>query len=66
MNAPVTTPALSGYLRADGRKGIRNIVVVAIWSNARTTWRAGWSRLSGQPVHLIGLRAASRTNTRTR
>ena len=29
MNAPVTTPALSGYLRADGRKGIRNIVVVA-------------------------------------
>ena len=29
MNAPTTTPALSGYLRADGLKGIRNIVVVA-------------------------------------
>ena len=31
---------INAYLRADGRKGIRNTVVVATWSNARITSRA--------------------------
>lgn len=49
------TPALSGYLRSDGRKGIRNVIVVAyLVECAHHVAReiAGWFR--GQPVHLIG------------
>ncbi|MEG1323814.1 MAG: UxaA family hydrolase, partial [Janthinobacterium sp.] len=55
MNAPVTTPALSGYLRADGRKGIRNIVVVAYMVEcAHHVARLMVNAFPGQPVHLIG------------
>ena len=55
MNAPTTTPALSGYLRADGRKGIRNIVVVAYMVEcAHHVARLMVNAFPGQPVHLIG------------
>ncbi len=29
--------SMQGFLRADGRKGIRNAVVVVTWSSAPTT-----------------------------
>ena len=47
--------ALAGYLRADGRKGIRNIVVVAYMVEcAHHVARLVVERFAGQPVHLIG------------
>ncbi|HEY4075018.1 MAG TPA: UxaA family hydrolase [Herbaspirillum sp.] len=49
------TMALSGYPRADGRKGIRNIVVVAYMVEcAHHVARHVVSMFPGQPVHLIG------------
>lgn len=55
MNAPDTLPPLSGYLRADGRKGIRNIVVVAYMVEcAHHVARLMVNAFPGQPVHLIG------------
>jgi len=48
-------PALSGYLRADGRKGIRNIVVVAYTVEcAHHVARLIVNAFPGQEVHLIG------------
>lgn len=48
-------PGLSGYLRADGRKGIRNIVVVAYMVEcAHHVARLVVNAFPGQPVHLIG------------
>ena len=35
-----------GFERSDGRKGIRNYVLVAYWSNALTTWRGRSPRRS--------------------
>src|SRR5437868_4875993 len=50
-----TAPVLSGYLRADGRKGIRNIVVVAYMVEcAHHVARLVVNAFPGQPVHLIG------------
>ncbi len=50
-----TLPALSGYLRADGRKGIRNVVVVAYTVEcAHHVARLIVNAFPGQEVHLIG------------
>jgi altronate dehydratase large subunit len=47
--------ALSGYPRADGRKGIRNVVVVAyLVECAHHVARLIASSFPDQPVHLIG------------
>ncbi len=48
-------PALGGYLRRDGRKGIRNIIVVAyLVECAHHVAREIANSFRGQPVHLIG------------
>ncbi|WP_426323136.1 UxaA family hydrolase [Pseudoduganella sp. R-43] len=48
-------PALSGYLRADGRKGIRNVVAVAYTVEcAHHVARLVVNAFPGQEVHLIG------------
>jgi altronate hydrolase len=48
-------PVLSGYPRADGRKGIRNIVAVAYTVEcAHHVARLVVNAFPGQPVHLIG------------
>jgi altronate hydrolase len=50
-----TLPVLSGYPRADGRKGIRNVVVVAyLVECAHHVARLIVNNFPGQPVHLIG------------
>jgi altronate hydrolase len=47
--------ALRGYLRADGRKGIRNVVAVAyLVECAHHVARAIAARFADRPVHLIG------------
>jgi altronate hydrolase len=51
----ITLAALSGYPRADGRKGIRNVVVVAyLVECAHHVARLVVNAFPGQPVHLIG------------
>jgi len=48
-------PQLQGYLRSDGRKGIRNSVVVAyLVECAHHVAREIAQHFKGQPVHLIG------------
>lgn len=50
-----TDIALAGYPRADGRKGIRNVVVVAyLVECAHHVARLIVNSFPGQPVHLIG------------
>lgn len=47
--------ALSGFLRADGRKGIRNVVVVIYTVEcAHHVARLVVNQFAGRPVHLIG------------
>jgi altronate hydrolase len=54
-SATLNLPVLTGYPRADGRKGIRNIVVVAYMVEcAHHVARAVVNAFPGQPVHLIG------------
>jgi len=49
------TPLLTGYLRNDGRKGIRNVAVVAyLVECAHHVAREVVYTLRGEPVHLIG------------
>jgi altronate dehydratase large subunit len=49
------TPSLEGYLRADGRKGIRNCIVVAyLVECAHHVAREIVSAFRERPVHLIG------------
>ncbi len=51
----ITQAALAGYPRADGRKGIRNVVVVAyLVECAHHVARLIVNAFPGQPVHLIG------------
>jgi len=53
--ATVTGAALSGYPRADGRKGIRNVVVVAyLVECAHHVARLVVNAFPGREVHLIG------------
>ena len=48
-------PQLEGYLRSDGRKGVRNCVVVAyLVECAHHVAREIAQHFKGQPVHLIG------------
>ncbi|HXY50717.1 MAG TPA: UxaA family hydrolase [Terriglobales bacterium] len=48
-------PTLTGYVRSDGRKGIRNYVVVAyLVECAHHVAREIAESFKGQPVHLIG------------
>ena len=48
-------PQLQGYLRSDGRKGIRNCVVVAyLVECAHHVAREIAQHFKGEPVHLIG------------
>jgi altronate hydrolase len=50
-----TAPQLSGYLRRDGRKGIRNLVVVAyLVECAHHVAREITGAFRHQPVHLVG------------
>jgi len=49
------SPPLHGYLRADGRKGIRNVVVVIYTVEcAHHVARLVVNQFPNQPVHLIG------------
>jgi altronate hydrolase len=49
------TPSLTGYLRADGRKGIRNVVVVAyLVECAHHVARLIVNAFPDQEVHLVG------------
>ncbi|GJJ04413.1 hydrolase [Duganella rhizosphaerae] len=55
MSTISNLPPLKGYLRADGRKGIRNVVVVAyLVECAHHVARLIVNQFPGQPVHLIG------------
>src|SRR5947207_2978514 len=46
---------MQGYLRSDGRKGIRNVIVVAyLVECAHHVAREVVGRFPGQAVHLIG------------
>lgn len=55
MNDRSSLPALAGYLRDDGRKGIRNVVVVVYTVEcAHHVARLVVNAFHGQPVHLIG------------
>ena len=48
-------PVIQGYLRSNGRKGIRNVIVVAyLVECAHHVAREISSSFKGQPVHLIG------------
>src|ERR1700685_4160282 len=50
-----TSPKLQGFLRSDGRKGIRNCIVVAyLVECAHHVAREIVDSFKGQPVHLIG------------
>jgi altronate hydrolase len=51
----MSTAALTGYLRSDGRKGIRNLVVVAyLVECAHHVAREITAAFRHQPVHLVG------------
>lgn len=55
MTTSINGIALAGYPRADGRKGIRNVVVVAyLVECAHHVARLIVNAFPGQPVHLIG------------
>lgn len=55
MSSSSDSPALQGFLRSDGRKGIRNCIVVAyLVECAHHVAREIVDAFKGQPVHLIG------------
>ena len=55
MSSSSEAPALQGFLRSDGRKGIRNCIVVAyLVECAHHVAREIAGSFRGQPVHLIG------------
>ena len=55
MSLSNNSPVLQGFLRADGRKGIRNCIVVAyLVECAHHVAREIANSFRGQPVHLIG------------
>jgi altronate dehydratase large subunit len=55
MSSSNNLPALQGFLRSDGRKGIRNCIVVAyLVECAHHVAREVVDAFRGQPVHLIG------------
>jgi altronate dehydratase large subunit len=55
MSSSSNLPALEGFLRTDGRKGIRNCLVIAyLVECAHHVAREIADSFKGQPVHLIG------------
>jgi len=55
MSSSNNSPTLQGFLRSDGRKGIRNCIVVAyLVECAHHVAREIVESFRGQPVHLIG------------
>ena len=55
MSSSNNSPMLQGFLRSDGRKGIRNCIVVAyLVECAHHVAREIVDSFRGQPVHLIG------------
>jgi altronate dehydratase large subunit len=55
MSSSNNTPTLEGFLRSDGRKGIRNCIVVAyLVECAHHVAREIVDSFKDQPVHLIG------------
>lgn len=55
MSSSNNSPTLQGFLRSDGRKGIRNCIVVAyLVECAHHVAREIVDAFKGQPVHLIG------------
>jgi altronate dehydratase large subunit len=55
MSSSNKSPTLQGFLRSDGRKGIRNCIVVAyLVECAHHVAREIVDSFRGQPVHLIG------------
>ena len=55
MSSSNDSPVLQGFLRSDGRKGIRNCIVVAyLVECAHHVAREIVDAFKGQPVHLIG------------
>jgi altronate dehydratase large subunit len=55
MSSSNSSPTLQGFLRSDGRKGIRNCIVVAyLVECAHHVAREIVNSFKGQPVHLIG------------
>jgi altronate dehydratase large subunit len=55
MSSSNNSPTLQGFLRSDGRKGIRNCIVVAyLVECAHHVAREIVDSFRGQPVHLIG------------
>ena len=55
MSSSSNSPSLQGFLRSDGRKGIRNCIVVAyLVECAHHVAREIVDAFKGQPVHLIG------------
>jgi altronate dehydratase large subunit len=55
MSSSSESPGLQGYLRSDGRKGIRNCIVVAyLVECAHHVAREIVDAFKGPPVHLIG------------
>ncbi|MGA8622264.1 MAG: UxaA family hydrolase [Candidatus Sulfotelmatobacter sp.] len=55
MSLSNNSPTLQGFLRSDGRKGIRNCIVVAyLVECAHHVAREIVDSFKGQPVHLIG------------
>src|SRR6201998_4730717 len=55
MSSSNSSPALQGFLRSDGRKGIRNCVVVAyLVECAHHVAREIAESFKGECVHLIG------------
>src|SRR5437016_13255141 len=57
MSSSNNSPTLQGFLRSDGRKGIRNCIVVGyLVECAHHVAREIVDSYRGQPVHLIGFR----------
>jgi altronate dehydratase large subunit len=55
MSSSNDSPVLQGFLRSDGRKGIRNCIVIAyLVECAHYVAREIVDAFKGQPVHLIG------------
>jgi len=55
VSSSSNSPSLQGFLRSDGRKGIRNCIVVAyLVECAHHVAREIVDAFKGQPVHLIG------------
>jgi altronate dehydratase large subunit len=55
MSSSNDSPVLQGFLRSDGRKGIRNCIVIAyLVECAHHVAREIVDAFKGQPVHLIG------------